>query len=92
MMTETEYEATQRVKAERAAKAAELAEGAEPCPSCGRSPHGMVQPYTVKNRVREGVEIGCLVCPNHRAFGTSRAEAIEAWNATDFIPAKPTEP
>lgn len=55
-----------------------LVEGAKPCPGCGQTPHGMLQPIT---RDVEGVEIGCTKCRHHRAKKATATQAVLAWNA-----------
>lgn len=52
-------------------------EGANPCPVCGVRPHGIHQPRYW--------EIGCLTDPV-RARGETREEAVENWNAGQYLP------
>jgi hypothetical protein len=84
--------ASAAVKEAQAALAAAIVEGAAPCsgPSCnGATPHGMEQEYSVKNTIKYGYEIGCTLCTDHRAFGATHTECLEAWNAQQYInPAK----
>jgi hypothetical protein len=70
--------ASQAVKAAKAALSAALVVGADPCPSCGGVPHGMLQPRPQDVTL---VEIGCLACRYHRANGGSPEWAREKWNA-----------
>jgi hypothetical protein len=73
--------ASDKLKALKAELSAALASGANPCPTCGAAPHGMQQPHVSRGRTQMGVEIGCLGCPDHRAFGFTQAMAVAAWNA-----------
>lgn len=60
-----------------------ITDGAAPC-ACG--PDGST---LWGMRKRPGVfEVGCLVCGT-RARGETPAAAVEAWNAGEYVPAKP---
>ncbi len=67
---------------------AEITKGAEPCEGCQNHPHGMVQEVAIKNRPVSYFEIGCLVCPDKRAQGFTEAQAVDAWNAENYIAPK----
>jgi hypothetical protein len=79
--------ASNEVKDALAELAAAIVDGAAPCsgPCGGATPHGLEQPYKLKGQTKIGFEIGCTVCVDHRAFGTTHAEAIENWNAQEYI-------
>lgn len=62
-----------RIKELRAELQSLLTDGAQPCPDCGNTPHGIRQARVY--------EIGCLVCQNKRSFGKISYEAVENWNA-----------
>lgn len=77
------------VKACSEAVSAAITMGCEPCPGCGKLPHGMEQPG---KRGASEFEIGCLACkPFTHADGTRReyhvrggllpSHAVDAWNA-----------
>lgn len=68
-----------------------LTEDANPCPSCGGKPHGMIHQRVVNTtppRPVEMIEVGCTRCKDHRADGFSRDEAVSRWNTGDWKPAK----
>jgi hypothetical protein len=77
------------IKRLRAALSAAITEGCNPCPFCGKLPHGMEQPNG-----KRGIEyeIGCIPCPPFKHDdGTMRnvavrggllpQHAVDAWNA-----------
>lgn len=84
--------AVEKLQAELSAA---IAEGANPCPNCGRAPHGMRQP--------DGFEVGCTNCGWFRhTDGTIRdhgarggmlpRHAVETWNeGPDFWKKKSEE-
>lgn len=78
------------VKAISAEMAATITDGAEPCPSCGAQPHGMLQ----ADRSGAGAvlfEVGCTSCGwflhsdgaprDHGAVAGMPRHAVEQWNA-----------
>ncbi len=76
----------QQLKAQRAEASGQLTQGAKKCPDCGNMPHGLKQPRSVAGLPQfELVEIGCLVCRNHRAFGSTREEAVQSWNGKKYL-------
>jgi hypothetical protein len=84
--------ASASVKALQKQLAAEIAEGANPCPGCGETPHGMEHQFARGLNAGVDYEIGCLSCkPFQHTDGTTRQygvrggimpqHAVEAWNA-----------
>lgn len=82
----------EEVKATHRAVSEAIVEGAKPCPTCGKTPHG------IRHEVGRGkmkwveFEVGCLDCkPFEHMDGTTRRHAarggllprhtVEAWNA-----------
>jgi hypothetical protein len=63
---------------------ATVSEGAKDCPDCGNPPHGIFHDGTPNP-----FEIGCRVCSNHRVRGALPEDAVEDWNAGNYLPAKP---
>lgn len=63
-----------------------ISTGAEPCKDCGNVPHGMALPRAVAGLGTFDVYVvGCLVCRDHRAMGKTPEEAVEKWNAGDYM-------
>lgn len=83
-----EREITERIKALNSDLAALITEGAEPCEHCGGHPHGIVQAVPVKGVAMPYFEVGCLVCPDHRAQGFAPEQAVEQWNAENYLTKK----
>lgn len=87
------------VKAQQKALSEAIADGADPCPSCGAKPHGMMQPRAGGEGIE--FEIGCLGCGYFlHQDGSARAHGarggllpkhtVEAWNSgPDFWKKKP---
>ncbi len=80
--------ASDAVKAAQRALAAAIIEGAKPCPSCGGTPHGMIQNWDVSKELVVGCEVGCPSCYDHLAVGmmaedleARRVLAVKNWNA-----------
>lgn len=67
--------AAREVKRRRAELQHALVGGCLPCPRCGSTPLAVVheQARTVT------IEIGCVPCEDHRAFGPTPVDAAEAW-------------
>lgn len=78
----------QACKAAQKALAAVIADGALPCTTCQCAPHGMVNPAAVKGMRFDVFEIGCAHCGDKRARAMTRVDAVAAWNAGDYVPAK----
>jgi len=72
-------EKSKKVKTLIGKLAAALASGADVCPKDGSAAIGM--------RRKAGLyEVGCLACAN-RAQGETAAEAVENWNAGEYVAA-----
>lgn len=78
-------EATAQVEEARAVLAAALVEGAEPCPNCGATPHGLIHDVSVRRTVMPMIEVGCTNCRDYRAQGFTQAQAVERWNDGEYI-------
>lgn len=66
-----------------------LSEGAKPCPKCGAQPHGMRKPLgKVKGISVTMYVVGCLGCKDTRSYGQSVKEAVEKWNAGEYVKAE----
>jgi hypothetical protein len=72
-------ELNREVVALQAERDAAIAAGCSPCPSCGAPPQGMIQKLVVNNQARDGFEVGCRTCLDHRAKGLDLAGARAAW-------------
>ncbi len=89
-MTATRAEiakASAAVELAKAALASALVAGANPCPTCKETPHGMLHDVSVRKQLLSVVEIGCTTCRDHRAQGFTPTQAVERWNAGEFMPA-----
>lgn len=60
-----------------------LSEGADPCPTCGTAPHGMLKTEAVKDNPPI-YEVGCLTCDN-AARGWTIPLTVERWNTGQLI-------
>lgn len=79
-------EASFEVELAKEALASALTEGADPCPTCGEKPHGMLHEVSLRKQKMDCVEIGCTGCQDHRAQGFTREQAVERWNTGEYIP------
>jgi len=69
--------ANKATKAAQAALVDALIEGAEPCPTSGLTPTGLIQ---YDDKIGELVEIGSRVVPHYRALGDDQESAVRNWN------------
>jgi hypothetical protein len=79
---------SEKIKALMAELSDCIAHGAEDCPQCGNSPHGMIRSpeYRSRGRLVPAVyAVGCLVCPGLYADGASPEAAARAWNAGEYV-------
>jgi hypothetical protein len=58
-----------------------LTKDAEDCPDCGNPPVGVFHDGTTKP-----FEVGCLNCRDHRVREALPEDAIESWNAGNYLP------
>lgn len=66
-----------------------LIAGAEPCEGCEQLPIGLVQQIDVKGEPVDYFEVGCAgACMNKRAQGFTRDQAVEKWNAEQYLKPK----
>jgi hypothetical protein len=79
---------TLKIKALGAELDAAICSGAEPCETCGGSPSSLVQQVALKGELVDYYEVGCIVCPDHRAQGFAPGQAVEKWNEMRYLPAK----
>jgi hypothetical protein len=81
---ETCPENTADVKALHSALGAALSDGADPCPGCGRAPHGIEQKRGEGRNILTEYEIGCLACQGFRVRTKTQRGAVLLWNAREF--------
>jgi hypothetical protein len=63
--------------------ASAITEGAKECPDCGNPPHGIFHDGTPN-----AFEIGCVHCRDHRVREALPEDAIDAWHAGKYLPAR----
>src|SRR6266481_8387765 len=75
----------ERVKFEALQKsiADTITAGAKNCPDCDNPPHGIFHDGTAN-----AFEIGCIHCRDHRVREALPEDAVEKWNAGQYMPAR----
>lgn len=79
------------VKALGDAISAAITDGSEPCETCKGKPLGLIQEVAIKAAAVPYFEVGCPVCPDHRAQGFTIDQAVEKWNAETYLAPKAKE-
>jgi hypothetical protein len=68
-----------KIKAKQQELSRAVCEGANDCPKCGGSPHGILQEGEILNVAVPYYEIGCLEC-GYRVKHLHRDKAVLMWN------------